>query len=616
MAAATDKDPVHDEEADDDSVEAFYVIDPRRLNIVFGPTYVILTAALAFIGPVRIEVLLGGLFLTVGNVFLSTLSQRAASKRRFQSYEAIRAFGIIFPFELFMIYVMGDEFAVWVICLPTILGCGVMWHGWARVGVYAVQFSAIVAMLAATHTSVAEIAAFAGFFALASGFSVRVSGMVRQYVANQKRLTDLLKQEKTLVQAAHAKITESSARWEHLASVDPLTGASNRRGLSQILQAGFQNTDEMSGPFTALLVDCDDFKAVNSTFGHAVGDAVLTEVVARLNATLPETAFLARVGGDEFLAVLPGMSRSVGLEVAERVRMTIASTPFAVGTDILSLTVSIGAEELKGGVDSVEQLMTATRFALGESKASGKNIVCFPEALAKSGPSRHQLLRSFEAGEGLYAVAQPILVEGRTEPVGFEMFARRRATSYQLPQDFFPEAANHGILAVVDVRCAKICVAEARRRELKGRVHVNLFPSTLVELGVQDVVSLFEPRDQDVTYCIEFNEQLSQVGLDAIAGDIEAIRAAGISIAVDDVGFGKTSLEMLLELKPDVLKIDRGVLRRTTADSEPQIQKLLTMLSPLDADLVIEGIESAEDLALVQGCGGEFYQGYYWGQPA
>jgi diguanylate cyclase (GGDEF)-like protein len=174
-----------------------------------------------------------------------------------------------------------------------------------------------------------------------------------------------------------AELREARGRLEIMASTDELTGIANRRAALSRLQEALARCARGHEDLVLIALDVDHFKKLNDTYGHAAGDAVLREFVIRVKSQLREYDVLGRIGGEEFLAVLPGVSLEVGTGVAERVRQSVGNTPFHVVPDAeIPVTVSIGVSAASSeSVPSVDALMQLADEALYQAKKSGRNQV-------------------------------------------------------------------------------------------------------------------------------------------------------------------------------------------------------------------------------------------------
>ncbi|MCX7305355.1 MAG: PleD family two-component system response regulator [Hyphomicrobiales bacterium] len=160
-----------------------------------------------------------------------------------------------------------------------------------------------------------------------------------------------------------------------MAVTDPLTGLHNRRYLDSHLQTLFERATSRRRPLSLMITDIDRFKSVNDAFGHDGGDEVLREFARRLRKNVRGIDLACRFGGEEFVVVMPDTDASVAEAVAERVRAEIANKLFTVGNEAVAVTVSVGVSSLKGGLDSVTDLLKRADVALYEAKNSGRNKV-------------------------------------------------------------------------------------------------------------------------------------------------------------------------------------------------------------------------------------------------
>ncbi len=192
------------------------------------------------------------------------------------------------------------------------------------------------------------------------GRIVQVFG-IAQDVTERKEATMalLVKSEKLLNQACR----------------DPLTGLLNRRGLERVLARETARTRRSGGHLTAALADCDDFKAVNDAAGHVGGDAVLVEIARRIESSVRATDYVARVGGDEFIVLLPDTDQDEAGQVVDRMRREICEQPFRAGGGDLRVSLSLAVCELTEGEDSLESILAGAKGALVRSKRNGKNRV-------------------------------------------------------------------------------------------------------------------------------------------------------------------------------------------------------------------------------------------------
>ena len=198
-------------------------------------------------------------------------------------------------------------------------------------------------------------------------------------------ITECLRSQASLVVLTE-ELRSANAHLRMLAEVDPLTGLLNRRGLKRVLDAEVLPRTRLGYDLVAVMVDCDEFKAVNDTFDHVAGDYVLRQVAERIRGALRPGDPLARVGGDEFLVLLPGARHADAIRVANRIRDVVSATPVTIPVRMseVALTVSVGVAQIPRHVRDSDEIIGRADARLHQSKVAGKNRVTGPQ----DGPGR------------------------------------------------------------------------------------------------------------------------------------------------------------------------------------------------------------------------------------
>jgi len=434
-------------------------------------------------------------------------------------------------------------------------------------------------------------------------------------------ITERKKTEQELV-GLTAKLGNANEHLQRLANIDPLTELLNRRGLEHQLTAGMDKARREGIPMTAILLDLDDFKQINDTLGHAVGDLVLKEVAKRLKAWLRSTDTIGRIGGDEFLIFLPETRRAEAMVVAERLRRVISTSRLPVCFETVAITVSMGVASLPFEVSSIEETLSLTRSPLQRSKRTGKNTVStmretgvrLPEESQVSEVIVEKLLRE----DCFYPVAQPIYRLSDRRLTGYELLTRSDIEDIKMPADLFRFTLENNILTHVDLKCLKNCIGVAGLFDDSLRLHVNLFPSTILATPIDSLIGLLSRVGRDRAFCVEISEQQFIGEPSYLKGHIAALKHAGIRVAIDDLGYGRSSLESLIILEPDIVKIDRLYIDGVAADKGKRrsLERMLKMVRGLGAEEIAEGIEKEEDLEVLRDMGVACGQGYLLGRPA
>lgn len=419
------------------------------------------------------------------------------------------------------------------------------------------------------------------------------------------------------VRRLEAELEAAREEIRRLTDHDALTGCLSRDGLGKAIE-GLRGP---SGPVGALAVDVDDFERINLHLGHATGDLVLRELAARMRGALRPQDLLARVGGNRFLALLPGVGVEEARSAAERVRLAVAWQPVAWEPTPIYLTVSAGVAELPAATIGVEEVLSIARVALDRSKRHGKNRVSSPDEASTLTRQMKPELRSFIAavqqGEGLTMAAQQIRTLPGEGPAGWEMLVRGPPGPLASPVDLFRLAGEHHLTTPLDMLCLRLAVSSVKGSGRTGEIHLNLLPATLLEVPFERLLAELKEPPEGVTWCVELSEQQFLGDPAELVGAVGRLRQAGVHVAIDDLGSGKGTLDSVLVLEPHKAKLDIRLVRGISGDAWRRglVERLVTMCRALGVLLVAEGIENREDLDVLVRMGVGFGQGYLWGRP-
>jgi diguanylate cyclase (GGDEF)-like protein len=414
-------------------------------------------------------------------------------------------------------------------------------------------------------------------------------------------------------------LQEANRLLERMALIDPLTDLLNRRGLQRALTDTIERLRRDAIDAAVLLIDIDDFKTVNDTLGHSVGDVALREIARRLRGAVRSTDYVSRLGGDEFLLLLPAADRRELHRIGERLRTAISGIILQNGETTLPISASVGAMSLTPDMPSIDLVVATAHPLLKQSKGDGKNRVTHAGGVNDSAAEREELANAVCRGDGLFAVSQAIIRLADGSVAGYEVLSRvATGATTELPERFFAACAEKNLLTLADHRCFRACLEFAEHFPRGARKHVNLFPSTILgvpaEHLLRDIRERFDPR----TVCIEISESQIIGDPSYLVEAVQQLRAGEVRIGLDDVGCGNTSIESLLLLEPDVIKLDKRVVRGvgTDASARGRLQKLVEMSRLVATQVIAEGIQNQEDLETAKAMGLRFGQGYLWGRPA
>ncbi len=418
-------------------------------------------------------------------------------------------------------------------------------------------------------------------------------------------------------------LQNANERLERLALLDPLTGLLNRRGLQQALSQECQRARREGSTFCALLADLDDFKRINDRLGLTVGDMALVQVARQLKVSTRATDHVARIGGDEFLTLLPGTRLAEGMRIAEKLRLAIAGTSIMhTPASSVTVTASLGLVQVSDATTSIEEILSQTQMALQRSKQVGKNQVSsdghLGAAQSAADPDAHlALLSALRQGGQFHTVRQPIFSLDEMSLVGYELLSRLAVETFEMPEDFFRISLQANLLTLVDHHCLRTCLAASRSLPSEVLRHLNLFPSTIMNIPVQQLLEELQDHGRADTYCIEISEQQVLGEPPDLAEGLRTLQQAGVLIAIDDVGYGRSSLESLVLLQPQIVKIDKSCVSGISQDAlrTRSFRRLLRVVEGLGAEAVAEGIETADDLGMLKTLGVKYGQGFFLGRP-
>ncbi|WP_433825225.1 putative bifunctional diguanylate cyclase/phosphodiesterase [Actinoplanes sp. CA-015351] len=437
------------------------------------------------------------------------------------------------------------------------------------------------------------------------------------------------------------QVQAQAGQLEDLAMHDELTGLSNRRRFERRLTAALAE-----GSPHVLLLDLNGFKAVNDRFGHAVGDELLVVVAQRLSAELPAGALAARMGGDEFAVLLPGISADAAEDLAGHLRAAIHRPVRAGGQDLL-VGASVGIADDTGlfrlpgkpgrhprdhdlpsvGHAAIEVLRRAD-VAMYAAKADGgrhrRYAAVLDDQAGEEARLSAELRAALDSGE-LFLVYQPIvdLPHGRVEAVESLIRWQHPERGLISPCDFIPVAERTGLIVelgewILRTACAQH-VEWRRRGVAPRRMGVNVSARQLAEPGFAGMVAavLAETR-------MAPNELVVEVTETAVFGGGAAVRAVheltefGVEIALDDFGTGHSSLGLLQTLPVRVLKVDKSFVENVTLAGRHAViaTSLIQVANGLGLVAVAEGVETAEQAEELYRIGYRRAQGYHFGHPA
>ncbi|MFT5719920.1 MAG: diguanylate cyclase (GGDEF)-like protein [Motiliproteus sp.] len=433
---------------------------------------------------------------------------------------------------------------------------------------------------------------------------------------------------------------ESNNKIRSLAFLDALTGLPNRLLFRQNLKQAMASTDRTGTLLALLFLDVDNFKQVNDTMGHPIGDLLLQQVAQRLQKNLRDDdhtglidhqnqdANFSRLGGDEFTILLPHLdaTHNAGV-VAERIIAAIAE-PFQIDQNQFYIGISIGIAFWPDDGVSAEDLITHADLAMYQAKKLGKNnFQYFSKSIGEFARDQsrtvQRLRRAAEMG-GFSLNYQPILDARTLQVVSFEALIRwdDEILGRVPPERFIPLAEEHSLMIPISRWVLNEACLQTRKWIDQGyvglRVGINMAGIHLSQPATSTEIQncLLRHRLPPSCIYIELTETSVIEGKEPVIDNLNQLRALGVQIALDDFGTGYSSLSYLRNLPIDVLKIDRSFIQDLGEGHHSVIlTAIITMAHALGLKVIAEGVELETDLQILNGEGIDMIQGYLFSQP-
>ncbi|MFC4638821.1 putative bifunctional diguanylate cyclase/phosphodiesterase [Deinococcus hohokamensis] len=417
------------------------------------------------------------------------------------------------------------------------------------------------------------------------------------------------------LQAAQAELT-------YRATHDPLTGLGNRARL----EARLDTLLGSGASFGLMFTDVNDFKHINDTLGHGVGDDLLCQVAGRLRAAVGEDAI--RFGGDEFIVVFPVVRDAGDLLAQAQAVLAVLRPPFELPGRGHDLGAAGGLVWAPADGTDPSTLLRRADAAMYVAKRTRTPLVAYRESIEAAVVARldlDQALRQALDGNEFFLVYQPICDLASGAPTGVETLVRWRRPGHGVigPSDFIGAAEDNGLILPLGTRVLRGACRQVQRWQQAGvpvrSVAVNVSPLQLADPVFPQVVqeALREFGVAAGALTLEVTERVAVEDLYDAGRRLSSLRALGVRVALDDFGTGQSSLAVLRRLPIDVLKLDQTFVRDAPTDESARavLAALLALSTGLELSAVAEGVETEAHRQTLMALGSQTGQGYTFAPP-
>jgi len=422
-----------------------------------------------------------------------------------------------------------------------------------------------------------------------------------------------------------------------LAYYDPLTDLPNRRLLRDHMDIALHNSTRSLHHGAVFLIDLDNFKFINDTRGHAIGDLLLIEMARRLKSCVREGDTVARLGGDEFVVMLEILGKdpcqaALQAEALSKKVLNICSQPVLIAGEELYCTLSIGISLFSMPLVSSEEILKRADIAMYQAKSAGRNTMSFFDPNVHAALEKRQTLLS-ELHQALpknqlrlYFQAQVMQIGHESKVLGAEVLLRWQHPQRGLvsPAEFIPLAEESGMIVpiglwVLVTACKQLKIWEANPLTQHLILAVNV---SARQFGQSDFVELVcrvleETGAKGTHLKIELTESLVLKDVADTIKKMEALKLLGVHFSIDDFGTGHSSLSYLKKLPINQLKIDQSFVHEIDTNQGDAIiaQTIIGMASNLGFNVIAEGVETEAQRGCLESQGCYTFQGYLFSKP-
>ncbi len=415
---------------------------------------------------------------------------------------------------------------------------------------------------------------------------------------------------------------------DHMAHHDALTGLPNRIFTKDKAELMIESTKQRGHKIALLFLDLDEFKTINDTMGHSVGDQMLKVVSARIQNVVAKDDIVSRQGGDEFVVVLSHIkTKDDVISITERILQKFEE-PYQVGENLLYASASIGVALYPDNGNSFESLLQNADSAMYKAKELGKNTYSFFTEKMK-----HHMIGKFKLQNDLKNAVlnnefvlyyQPQINRINNKITGAEALIRWKHPQLGMipPDNFIPIAESSGLIIKIGEWVIKEACRQAacwKKQGMEIAVAVNISAVQFRRGNLREVIqeALSQSRLDPKFLELELTESLLMNDTENILRSVQEFKKLGIQLSIDDFGTGYSSLAYLKRFAVDKLKIDRSFVKDIVSDHEDAtiVKTIIQMAKNLNLKTIAEGVEDYEVLTVLDSYGCDEIQGYYFAKP-
>lgn len=433
----------------------------------------------------------------------------------------------------------------------------------------------------------------------------------------------------TTINERESALIASQQQLKYLSDTDPLTDLPNRRLFHILLQNGIDTARKNDHSLGVVFLDLDQFKQVNDTLGHEIGDILLQQVALRLQQTLRSSDTLARIGGDEFNILIEGFSEQYDIEPIIETILTSFSSPFLCQDHEIRITASIGIAMFPRDGNTIQTLIKNADMAMYLSKDRGRNRYSFfTQDLANHIEEKGVLIRALKSAmdnNEFFLVYQPKVSASSGKIVAVEALIRWNSSELGrvTPDKFIPVAEETGIILSLGSWILHQACNDFMHLRSEGKIleHVGVNVSSLQLQNDDFLITLSDVLHQtkiDPKWLeIELTESYLATDAEHAMSILRTLRDLNINIAIDDFGTGYSSMSYLQKLSITRLKIDKSFIDDLPISSESVAitRAIIALANTFGLSITAEGVENHDQLSFLQEEGCHEIQGYYYSKP-